>query len=111
MESATATPAVTAPRFRGQSFTLGGKEYLVPPLSMRAVVDLKPELARIADADADSPLTHLEAIARVILSALQRNYPELTYDDLGDLLDMGNIVELLNAVTGHRIPSLAADAA
>ena len=110
METATATPAVTAPRFRGQSFTLGGKEFVVPPLSMRAVVDLKPELARIADADSESPLTHLEACARVILSALQRNYPELTYDELGDLIDMGNIVALLEAVTGRGIPTPSADA-
>lgn len=86
----------------GTPVTIGGKKYLMPPLNINSMKLHKPTLVRLmkgaVSGDID-PVTavesDLEELTGVIHSALKRNYPELTIEDLGEHIDLANIQELV----------------
>ena len=68
----------------GQKLQLGGREFIAPPapfMCMRKYADM---FNGKAEATA-------EIMADIILITLQRNYPELTQDELDMLLDVENM--------------------
>jgi hypothetical protein len=87
-------------RFDGVPVVLAGTEYLVPPLTIRALRRLEPQLALLAKAvqgsTPDAP--QLDAVVAVVHAAMERNYPNLTKEDLEELLDLGNIPQVIMAV-------------
>jgi len=78
--------------------TLGGREFVVPPLNLKALRKLAPKiqmLAAIGDVPTDE---QLEAVASVVHSALVRNYPDMTQEEVEDALDLLNLVPTIDAV-------------
>lgn len=83
---------------KGVTVEMGGEEWVIPPLTLGAIEDMQEELSALATLD---PKAQFAAMATVIHTAMQRNYPDLTLDRLKrDLLDMGNIFEVTDAVMG-----------
>lgn len=85
-----------APKFDGTKVTIGGEEYIVPPLSFKQLKALKEDIVAMKDRTADNN----ERMIRVIHAALSRNYPELTIDQVEEMIDLGNIMEITQAVMG-----------
>lgn len=80
---------------KGKEIELGGKTYIVPPLNLAAVEHFQDRLAGFTGGiDATSVLL----VAEVTHSALKRNYPEITLEEVKDVLDLGNMVEVFQAV-------------
>lgn len=89
----------------GLTITIGHRKLVVPPLNLARVKRLKDELAILTDkqlASGDnSGFQHMEASVTIIHTALTRNYPDLTREEVEDLVDMGNIAPVLSAVLGQ----------
>ena len=83
-------------KFKGIEFDLGGTVYVVPPLSMGDLEVMQDKLAAFENFSLNA------ASAKVILEvahrALKRNYPEIKVEELAELVDLGNAMELFQAV-------------
>lgn len=90
----TPTTDTAAPRFPGQPFTLGGRDLIVPPLSLAQMRALAPKLDGIG---ARVTLEQLAILGDVIHAALSRNYPDIDRAWLDEVLDLGNVTALTGA--------------
>lgn len=86
---------MTAPRFRGAPFDLGGTTYTVPPLSLGAIEEFE---SRIAEFEQLQVIEQVRFVVDLAHRALSRNYPELKRADLAELIDMRNAFELFTAI-------------
>ena len=79
----------------GISMVLNGKEYVIPPLSLGALDQLKDRVGQFDKLPfAEQVTTTIDAAH----AALKRNYPELTHDDVGELVDVGNMMDVFQAL-------------
>lgn len=82
----------------GTKVNLGGRDFTVPPLNLKALRRLAPTISALADmADVPTP-EQVGQIAEVVHAAVVRNYPEITVDEMEELLDLGNIKAVLQAI-------------
>ena len=84
----------------GTKITLGGNEYIVPPLNFKALKRLQPTIESLAKVDMAMSDEQIDNIAEIVLAALIRNYPDKTKDDVLEWLDLGNTAKILNAIMG-----------
>ena len=86
----------------GVAVEMNGVEYVVPPLTLRMLQDHAEDIDVMQSMDAESALgvDRLAAVVRVAHAAMSRNYPDLTADDLHDLVDLANVSALVDAVLG-----------
>lgn len=95
----------TAPRFEGIALKVGDREFVVPPLNWRRIRKLMPVLERISEAGPALGFSitaeMLDDCLTVIYEAVSRNYPEITQDELEDLVDLVNAPKLILAVMGQ----------
>jgi hypothetical protein len=83
-------------RFGGTAVNVGGKTYVVPPMSLGALKRLRDPVRKILDGKATEEETQDTTVA-VIYSSLKRNYPELTLEYVQDeIVDLSNGRQLLN---------------
>lgn len=79
----------------GIDVTLGGTKFLVPPLSLGSLEVFQKRLSEFTgNLDAASVSTVLD----VTLAALKRNYPEMTREQLGELMDVSDMAGVMLAV-------------
>lgn len=95
---------MSQPLIDGVTITLGRREFVVPPLNLGRIKKLQDDLAILAlvpqDATRFEP-QQLEACITVIHTALTRNYPDLTREEVEDVVDMGNMQPLMLAIMGQ----------
>lgn len=85
----------------GTALNLGGKEYIVPPLTLGQVRRLQKDIERISKLDASSlDNSAIDTMLNVILTGLSRNYPDMTKEQLEDIVDIGNLRTVTEAVLG-----------
>jgi hypothetical protein len=82
----------------GVRVKLGGAEYIVPPLSLRSLKKLGKKIQELSNINSVPTEEQTDALLEVIHAALVRNYPDITLDDLADLVDLGNMLEVFPAV-------------
>jgi hypothetical protein len=76
----------------------GGRELMVPPLSLGTIKSMQQELASLQSmAGVPSP-SQIDTVVGLFHAALVRNYPEMTRAEVEDDVDLGNYSELLSAV-------------
>jgi hypothetical protein len=82
-------------KYPGIPKVLGGIEYVIPPIALRPLQQLQSRINAFGNSiDEES----IETAVTVIHSALKRNYPEITIEEVGDMVDVGNMFELFEAV-------------
>lgn len=90
----------------------GGQKRIIPPLSLGALERLQGGLSALEASAAVSP----EAIKTVMEAAhagLKRNYPSITKEEVGELVDIGNMTEVISClmdVSGIKRKQIEADA-
>jgi hypothetical protein len=85
----------------GIKISLGGEDYIVPPLNFRLLKKFDEDIRSMRDLSASTdPMGELVRMVPVITAALQRNYPDLTEDRVMDLLDLGNYRNVFEAALG-----------
>ncbi|MEN6476126.1 MAG: hypothetical protein ABFD81_19080 [Syntrophaceae bacterium] len=89
--------------FDGAKINLGGRDFIVPALSLGWIKRNKDLLNSIAIPIDGSiiPPDAVDAVLSTIHAALQRNYPDITIDELGDLIDLGNFAKVFRAIAGQ----------
>jgi len=88
-----------SPKYRGVPVFFDGREFIVPPLSVRQFRDNLALLTEpIGELTAENAVQRMNKFVPVIGMALRRNYPELSDEHLFDALDLSTFVEALVAV-------------
>ncbi len=85
----------------GVEIKLGRKALIVPPLNFKALQRLRPQiklLAGIGVGGEEITDEQLDAVYEVVHTALLRNYPNMSREDLTDSLDLGNVGLVLKAI-------------
>jgi hypothetical protein len=83
-------------KIKGLPVVLGGDTYTVPPITLGALEQLQERIAAFT-----GDVTDLKQVATVIdaaHSALKRNYPEMTREQIAALIDVGNMADVFEAV-------------
>lgn len=89
-------PASTIVKVKGIPKELGGETYIVPPLSLGALEQLHDKLGAFAGDVSD--LSQVGTVIDAAHAALRRNYPEMTRDQVADMVDVSNMLDLFEAV-------------
>lgn len=74
----------------------GGKVYTVPPLALGDLRRLQKQLEDLAPSAMD-PAT-IDTVVDAVHSALKRNYPSMTTQEVEGLVDLGNMFDALGCV-------------
>src|SRR3974390_1149959 len=82
----------------GVTIAMGGRDWLVPPLTLGQLRRLMPKVRQLTEIGASMGETQITVLVEIVAAALQRNYPEATADMVENLLDLGNAGAVLNAV-------------
>jgi hypothetical protein len=93
----------------GITINMGDRDWLVPPLSLSQLLSFLPRVQELTAAGQVVGLgpEQLGMLVEIITAAMQRNYPEITKEQVADLLDLGNARTVLAAT----LSTPAADAA
>ena len=86
-------------KYRGVPVYFDGKEWIVPPLSVRQFRDNLALLTKpVGEVNAANAVERMNAFVPAIGLALRRNYPDVTDEYLLDALDLRTFIETLMAV-------------
>lgn len=86
-------------KYDGIPVKLGDKEFIVPSLSVNAARKYWPNILDLNNGlTIDQFPSRLEFILNIVHAAISRNYPEMTVEELGELIDTKNAGEILMAV-------------
>jgi len=92
-------------KFRGIAIECGDKVLIVPPLSTKQLEDFSEQLDLLTAPKDFSFKTWGKFVhdnmVPVALAALQRNYPEITEEEVLDFIDTDNYAAILNAFLGQ----------
>jgi hypothetical protein len=81
----------------GVELTLGGRRLVVPPMSLGTLELMHERLAQLATLPATDP-SAVRTLVDATHAALQRNYPAMTREEVGQLVDLGNMTEVYEAL-------------
>ena len=75
----------------------GGRVYTIPPLSLGALEGLQKRFTALGQGAPTDP-ANVATVLDAAYSALLRNYPDLTRAAVAELVDLGNMNDVLVAV-------------
>jgi hypothetical protein len=82
----------------GVTIAMGGRDWLVPPLTLGQLRRLMPKVRQLTEIGASMGETQITVLVEIVAAAMQRNYPDATAEMVENLLDLGNASAVLNAV-------------
>ena len=89
----------TPPKFPGVEVEIGDTTFVVPPLTLGQLKRMAPILEKLGKNDnAAPPLEQLDDITHLIGEALRRNYPELTDEELLEMLEIKTVSDITEKV-------------
>lgn len=90
-------PAPT--KFRGVAVFMAGQTFIIPALSVRQFRDNYEKLTNpIGDVNENTITATFESFVPVIGLAIRRNYPDITDEQLWDMLDLATFKEVVAAI-------------
>jgi len=87
--------AQSTPKFAGETMNLGGTDFVIPPLSLGSL-ELFQE--RMASFKGGLDATSIKLTIDLTHAALQRNYPAITRQEVGDVIDISNVEQVMSCV-------------
>jgi hypothetical protein len=82
----------------GVAVAMAGQDWLVPPLTLGQLRRLMPKVRELTEIGASMGELQIAVLVEIVAAALQRNYPDVSQNQVEDLLDLGNASAVLNAV-------------
>ena len=82
----------------GVEVAMGDQTWLIPPLTLGQLRRLMPKVRQLTEVDATMGEPQIGVLVEIVATALQRNYPDVTFEQVENLLDLGNAGAVLNAV-------------
>ena len=86
--------------YEGVKITIGGKEYIVPGLSLGQMEEMAEKVESLASADERITKEMIQTVSEVCQAALSRNYPDITLVQVKNMLDVRNMNAVIEAVLG-----------
>jgi hypothetical protein len=87
---------MTTVKYDGRKVRMGGQDWVLAPLNLRQIrTTLKDAIGDLQGADTEKRLT---AFVNIIHGSLSRNYPDITMEQVEEMLDTGNIGAVVEAV-------------
>ena len=84
-------------KVKGISYAFNNEETLViPPIALGALEQLQKSILGFKGDVRDS--SQLATVIDVAHASLKRNYPEITRDQVGELIDINNFIEVFECV-------------
>ena len=83
-------------KHKGIPVQMGEREYVVPPLALGALEALQDRIAGFKGDIRDGK--QVATVIDAAHAALKRNYPEITREEVADLVDVSNMAEVFEAV-------------
>jgi hypothetical protein len=84
----------------GEWVQLGLEEYRIPPLGFAAIKDMQANLEVLQGMTGAPTGDQMKVVAEVVHAAMRRNYPDITPEQVLDMLDLGNFQRVFGAVLG-----------
>lgn len=84
----------------GVKVSLSGREFTLPPLTLGALKKIGDKISILSEMSTVPTPEQIDAMCQIILSSVNRNYPEVTQDELLELIDLGNLKSVFEAVLG-----------
>jgi hypothetical protein len=82
----------------GVTIAMGGRDWLVPPLTLGQLRRLMPKVRQLTEIGARIGEEQIGVLIELVTAALQRNYPDTTENEVESLLDLGNAANVLNII-------------
>jgi hypothetical protein len=82
----------------GVAVAMGGRDWLVPPLTLGELRRLMPKVRQLTEIGASMGEVQIAVLVEIVTAALRRNYPDVTPEEVENLVDLGNAASVLNAV-------------
>jgi hypothetical protein len=90
--------AETMALHEGTKVTMGGRDFILPPLTLKALRLLGPKIKVLGQINDVPTEEQVGAMVEVVHASTVRNYPDMTPEDLEDLLDLGNLPTVFQAI-------------
>ena len=84
----------------GVKVSMGGRDFILPPLTLGSLKRIGSKINTLSKIDSIPNEEQTDAIAQIVLASVNRNYPEITQDELLEMIDLGNLKEIFEAVLG-----------
>ena len=87
----------------GTPIDMGGREYIFAPLNLNAARKFEDVIPKLGQAP--TLQENITIALPLLLASLQRNYPTMTLEDLGELIDFGNFtlaIAALVSISGYK---------
>lgn len=90
------------PEHEGVTLTIAGRDWIIPALNFAALRSLRPQIEALGSVSLSATLSdeQIDTVILIIHTALKRNYPDITKDAVEEMIDLGNIKRIINAVMG-----------
>lgn len=82
-------------KYAGIKRNLGGTDYIIPPLSLGAMEVMQERLEAF---QGGTDMASIKVVVDATHAALKRNYPDITRDDVAEVVDLGNMQEVMECV-------------
>jgi hypothetical protein len=84
------------PKIDGHPVRMAGQDWILAPLNFRQLrVTLKQAFVDLQSSDTEA---RFNAFEQIVHASLSRNYPDLTIEQVEEMLDMSNVMEVVDAV-------------
>ncbi len=82
----------------GRSLDLGGRSWVVPPINFAALKKHRAFIAEMRTGSVDLTDAQQDAMLDLIYLALRRNYPDITPEQVEDMIDLANMQPVFAAI-------------
>ena len=88
--------------FEGVKLRIGRGDYVVPALTVRQLKQFRPVLTGMERFKVSDPSDEdLDQVLGMVHAALSRNYPDLTVEQLQDMVDLRSLPAIVKAIAGQ----------
>lgn len=100
MEDQTETLARIPPKKNrgGVWVPFGDEEYKVPPLGLLGVQELLDDIPKLQGIKGVPTPAQMQMVATIVHKAMRRNYPDMSVEEVAEMLDLANFQSALDAV-------------
>lgn len=82
----------------GKWVRIGDEEYRIAALGFGALQELGDEISKLAGIVGIPSKEQMDTVVKVVHTALQRNYPNMKFGEVYDMLDLSNFSDIMDAV-------------
>lgn len=89
--------------YDGTTFKIGGQEWVIPALSLASLRKFSETkvLEKLGTMTAQPTPEQIDAAVVVIHTAMSRNYPGTSAEQVAEMVDLGNFAPVLKAIFGQ----------